>query len=128
MPLGETVQFDQSPYESTIKAVEDAGLQAKKVSLCGLVTEVSPKIQCHLFLYRVSEYDGEVLESIPAGQLKWININDISTLKMPQADSVMGPEILMKKTAFFEAKMYFSEDMKLLKTETISPDGTIIVL
>ena len=128
MPLGETVQFDQSPYESTIKAVEDAGLRAKKVSLCGLVTEVSPKIQWHLFLCRVSEFDGETLDSIPAGQLKWVNINDISMLKKPQADSVMSPEILIKKTAFFEAKMYFSEDMKLLKTEKVSSDGATITL
>lgn len=119
VPLGESVQFEESPYENAVRAVKEAGLIAKKLALCGVVTEVSPKIQWHLMLYRVSEFEGEALESIPAGQLKWVNVNDITSLKMPGADSVMGPEILVKKTKFFEAKMYFTEDMKLLKTEEV---------
>ncbi|MBP9816305.1 NUDIX domain-containing protein [Candidatus Woesebacteria bacterium] len=118
VPLGETVKFDESPYENAVKAAQESGLTAKKIEFRGLVTEVSPKIQWHLFLYEVKEYEGEALEKIPAGQLKWVKINDIQNLKMPAADGVMGPEILVKKNPFFEAKMYFTEDMKLLKTET----------
>ncbi len=117
VPLGETVKFEESPYENAIRATKEAGLNPKRVTFRGVVTEVSPRIQWHLFLYVVEGFDGEALEKIPAGQLKWVKINEIQNLKMPAADGVMGPEILIKENPFFEAKMYFTEDMKLLKTE-----------
>ncbi len=117
VPLGETILFDESPYDNAIKAAKEAGIIAKKLEFRGLVTELSPKIQWHLFLYVVTEFEGESLSHTSAGELKWVHVNNLSQLKMPQSDGVMGPEILVNKVKFYEARMHFTEDMNLLRTD-----------
>jgi ADP-ribose pyrophosphatase YjhB (NUDIX family) len=117
VPLGETVLSSESPHDCAVRALNDSGLTSTRLIYKGLVTEVSPTVQWHLHLYEAPECIGKNLERIAQGQLRWVRIDELSNTRLPQADMIMGPEVLIKETPFFEAKVYFDAEGKLFKTD-----------
>jgi 8-oxo-dGTP diphosphatase len=113
---GGKVELDESPLECALRELaEETGLRAKETRLRGLVTELSPLAhwQWLLFIYVVTDFEGEVQEELREGRLEWIPVAELEQLPIPQSDALFGPPVLDLEGPFFEATMIFDEKLEL---------------
>lgn len=89
---GGHVEIKESIMASTIREVkEETGLLVSNLSLCGVVNwdNVEYPERLIIFLYRTSEYHGEVKESIE-GSLSWMKVADFKrSQKAPDMDAYL---------------------------------------
>ena len=117
---GGKVEMDESPRECALRELEEeTGLRGTKIIFRGLVTEISPlnHWQWLLFLYVVTEFEGEVCADLREGRLQWFPISAIATLPIPESDALFGPAVLDLQGPFFEAMMRFDQNLKLIDTK-----------
>jgi len=120
---GGKVEINESPHACAVRELEEeTGLRAQTVQFRGLVTEVSPRgdWQWLLFIYVVTEFEGEIVGDEREGRLAWIPIADLDTLPIPASDRYFGPAVLNVAAPFFEAMMTFNEDLELVNVEIYS--------
>lgn len=120
---GGKVEINESPRACAIRELaEETGLRAKTVEFRGLVTEVSPRgdWQWLLFIYVVSEFEGELKQDEREGRLAWFPIADLDQLPIPASDRYFGPVALKPEAPFFEAMMTFDENLELVNVEIYS--------
>lgn len=119
VPLGGEVGFDESPYGCALRELKRSGLKARRVLFRGLITEISPieNKQWLLFIYVVTDFDGEIVNNFDDGQLDWVSLETLSSLPKPQSDNVFGPMVLDLKAPFYDTTMYFDDNKKLTRIE-----------
>jgi 8-oxo-dGTP diphosphatase len=119
VPIGGLIEFTESPLECALRELLVTGLTATKAIFRGLITEISPfeDKQWFLFVYMVTDFTGEVKYEIDKGHLQWFRLSEIASLSKPQSDTIFGPRVLDLKSPFYEATMYFDEDIKLTRVQ-----------
>ncbi|MDQ4075321.1 MAG: NUDIX domain-containing protein [Chloroflexota bacterium] len=124
---GGKVELDESPRECALRELEEeTGLRGKNVLFRGLVTEISPlqHWQWLLFLYVVTNFEGEVRADLREGRLRWIPVPDLKTLPIPQSDALFTPPILDLHHPFFEATMIFDDTLTLIEARIVGEQET----
>jgi 8-oxo-dGTP diphosphatase len=124
--LGGKLEPGESPYECARRELhEEAGLVAKRLRFRGLVTEVSPlpEWQWMLFIYVVTQYDGELLAHNREGRLEWWPVNQVTQLPIPQADAVFFPHVIDLARPFYHAKYIYDSDLILVDTKVYPSEG-----
>ncbi|MGB0384320.1 MAG: NUDIX hydrolase [Ardenticatenaceae bacterium] len=117
---GGKVEMDESPRHCALRELEEeSGLRGKQIIFRGLVTEISPldNWQWLLFLYVVTEFEGELRADLREGRLQWVPISALATLAIPQSDALFGPAVLDLSGPFFEATMHFDQNLKLINAQ-----------
>lgn len=119
VPIGGLIRFDESPSQCALRELSNAGLLAKKAIFRGLISEISPveNKQWFLFAYVVTNFEGQSQDETEAGNLKWIRLSEITNLPKPQSDTIFGPRVLDLNSPFYEATMYFDENIKLVQVQ-----------
>lgn len=105
--LGGKVESGESPEECVIREVkEESGLDIQNPKLRGLLTfpEFAPGQDWYVFLYTVTDYTGELIESAE-GHLKWIDRDKLSDLPMSEGDYLFLE--WLKKYQMFSAKFEY---------------------
>lgn len=113
---GGKVEWNESPRECALRELEEeTGLRGKDARFRGLVTEVSPHAhwQWLLFIYVVTEVEGELREDRREGRLQWIPLSRLASLPIPQSDALFGLAALDLDGPFFEATMIFDEALNI---------------
>src|SRR5258706_10001877 len=91
---------------------EEAGLFIQNPRLRGLLTFPNFKgNDWYVFVYTVSEFDGELLESSPEGSLAWIEDGKLAELNLWESDHIFLPSIAAGK--FFSAKFEYDGEIML---------------
>lgn len=121
--LGGKVGFDESPHDCALRELKRSGLKARQMLFRGLVTEISPieNKQWLLFIYVVTDFDGEIVNNFDDGRLSWVSLEALSSLPKPQSDNVFGPMVLDLKAPFYDTTMYFDDNKKLTRVEKALP-------
>ncbi len=100
---GGKVEMDESPRECALRELhEETGLVGRHALFRGLVTEISPlqHWQWLLFIYVVTEFEGEVRPDLREGRLRWIPVADLPTLPIPLSDASLWPCRARPRCAF----------------------------
>ncbi|TWT13221.1 NUDIX domain-containing protein [Planomicrobium sp. CPCC 101079] len=82
---GGKVDFPESPTEGAIREVfEETGLVVKKIVYKGLdeYTDSSANSRYMVFNYLATEFEGDMLEAPPEGELAWVPIKEALDLPM----------------------------------------------
>lgn len=82
---GGKVDFPESLTEGAAREVwEETGLIVRNLTYKGLDEFVDPKrnFRYMVFNYVADEFEGELLENPPEGELKWVSIHEASTYPM----------------------------------------------
>jgi 8-oxo-dGTP diphosphatase len=119
---GGKVELDESPRECALRELaEETGLRGKQILFRGLVTEISPlqDWQWLLFLYVVTEFEGELRSDLREGRLQWFPVVDLASLPIPQSDALFGPPVLDLAAPFFEATMLFDAELRLVEARVV---------
>ncbi|MBA3530630.1 MAG: 8-oxo-dGTP diphosphatase [Ardenticatenales bacterium] len=119
---GGKVELDESPRECALRELEEeTGLRGTQILFRGLVTEISPleHWQWLLFLYVVTEAEGEIREELREGRLQWIPVAELASLPIPQSDALFGPAVLDLGAPFFEATMLFDAELRLVEARVV---------
>lgn len=119
---GGKVELDESPRSCALRELEEeTGLRARHAHFRGLVTEISARRdwQWLLFLYVVTEWDGEVREDRREGRLAWVPLSRLATLAVPESDAFFGPAVLDLDGPFFDATMRFDADLRLIDAQIV---------
>ena len=115
---GGKVELDESPLECALRELhEETGLRATRATFRALVTEISPLAhwQWLLFVYVVTEWEGEVQAELREGRLEWVPVAALDALPIPSSDAHFGPAALALDGPFFEATMIFDASLQLVE-------------
>lgn len=114
---GGKVEIDESPAECAVRELlEETGLAATaRPELRVIVTETSPlpDWQWLMFIYRVDEFSGE-LAACDEGDLAWIEIEQVSSLDIPQADAIFFPHVLGNNPTPVAMKFEYDDALRLI--------------
>ncbi|MEZ4768381.1 MAG: 8-oxo-dGTP diphosphatase [Caldilineales bacterium] len=114
---GGKVELNESPAECAVRELrEETGLVATgRPELRLIVTETSPlpDWQWLMFVYRISEFSGQVT-SCDEGDLAWIDEDQVLALDIPQADAIFYPHVVAGSTAPIAMKFEYDGDLRLI--------------
>lgn len=113
---GGKLEAGESPHQAAVREFcEETGLHAHDARLCGIVRETSPvpDWQWLIFMYRVTEFSGELLTDPPEGELRWVPLDHLSTTKLPEADVIFTPHVLAERDDVYEAVFHYDENKDL---------------
>ncbi len=116
--VGGKFEFGESPKECAIREIyEETGLKATKLFLNGLIVfpNFDGENDWHAFLYHVTEFEGELLESSAEGNLKWIDKDKVLNLNLWEGDKLFIPWVLENKR--FSAKFIYEN--KVFKSHEV---------
>jgi 8-oxo-dGTP diphosphatase len=122
---GGKVEFRESPLECAIRELrEETGLIANRLTLRGVVTEVSPRedYQWLLFIYVTDDFEGELI-ACDEGHLAWVDVSAVSLLPIPQADAVFFPHVINDDEALYQAKFAYDADLNLMHANEFVFEG-----
>jgi 8-oxo-dGTP diphosphatase len=116
---GGKVEMHEAPLECAIRELrEETGLIARRTTLRGLVTEVSPRAdyQWLLFIYVTDDIEGELIQC-NEGHLAWVDVNAVPLLPIPQADAIFFPRIIYADEPLYQARYTYDADLNLVHVE-----------
>jgi len=108
--LGGKFEAGESP-EMCIKreVLEEAGIVIHDPHLHGLLLFPNFKgNDWYVFVFTAHNFDGELLESSPEGQLEWIDDDQLTNLNLWESDSIFLPWI--EAGRFFSARFEYAGD------------------
>lgn len=111
--LGGKFQPGESPEECVAREVyEESGLRIHHPRLAGFISwpMFDGKDDWYGFVYRASEFSGELLTDSAEGELCWIDTDKLLSLELWEGDYVFLPWVLEGR--FFSAKFTY-EDSRL---------------
>jgi len=68
-----------------------------------------------LFIYITHDFSGVVQADEREGRLRWVSIEQIVTLPLPQADRIFTPRVLDTTMPFYEAKYIYDDALNLVE-------------
>lgn len=113
---GGKVEMHEAPLECAIRELrEETGLIARRLTLRGLITEVSPRddYQWLLFIYVTDDAEGELIQC-NEGHLAWVDVNAVPLLAVPQADAIFFPRIMNDGEPLYQARYSYDADLRLI--------------
>ena len=122
---GGKVEKHEAPLECAVRELrEETGLSARRMTLRGLVTEVSPRddYQWLLFIYLTDDPEGE-LAQCDEGYLAWVDVNAVPLLPIPQADAIFFPRIIDDDEPLYQARYIYDAGLNLVHVEELVPEG-----
>jgi 8-oxo-dGTP diphosphatase len=120
LPPGGKVEFPESIVEGAIREVqEETGLKAKNLVYKGLYEYVNPtkRDRYMIFNYITTDFEGELMENPPEGELKWIEIDELS--QVPMQTSIKRRIPLFFEEGTFEIQVVWDEETNSEKEVTI---------
>jgi len=116
--LGGKFEAGETPEECIRREVEEeAGLIIQNPHLHGLLVFTNFKgNDWYVFVYTAHEFDGELSESSPEGELAWVDDDKLTELNLWESDHIFLPWIDAGK--FFSAKFEYDGD-KLQRHEVV---------
>ena len=108
--LGGKFEAGESPEDCVIREVrEESGLNIRVPYLHGLLTFTNFKgNDWYVFVYTAKDFDGELLQDVPEGQLEWVRDEDILRLPLWDSDQVFLP--WLSQGRFFSGKFLYNGD------------------
>ena len=108
--LGGKFEAGESPEDCVIREVrEESGLNIRAPYLHGLLTFTNFKgNDWYVFVYTAKDFDGELLQDVPEGQLEWVRDEDILRLPLWDSDQVFLP--WLSQGRFFSGKFQYNGD------------------
>jgi 8-oxo-dGTP diphosphatase len=122
---GGKVEIHESPLECAIRELrEETGLIAHRMTLRGVVTEVSPRedYQWLLFIYVTDDFEGELI-ACNEGHLAWVDVSAVSLLPIPQADAIFFPHVINDHKPLYQARYAYDADLNLVHAEEFVFEG-----
>lgn len=116
---GGKVEMHEAPLECAIRELrEETGLIARRMTLRGLVTEVSPRddYQWLLFIYVTDDIEGELIPC-DEGHLAWVDVSAVPLLPIPQADAIFFPRVINDYETLYQARYTYDADLNLVHVE-----------
>ena len=111
---GGKLEDGESPYDCAYRELyEETGLSAQKLSLRGMITEVSPRTdwQWMIFIYVTEDFTGTIIEDEREGSLKWVNLSEVNSLSLPQADQVFFDKVVNYNGYIYQAKFIYDDEL-----------------
>jgi 8-oxo-dGTP diphosphatase len=122
---GGKVEIHESPLECAIRELrEETGLSANRMSLRGVVTEVSPRqdYQWLLFIYVTDDFEGELI-ACDEGHLAWVDVSAVSLLPIPEADAIFFPHVINDDEPLYQAKYAYDVGLNLVHADEFGFGG-----
>lgn len=114
---GGKLELGESPAECAVRELrEETGLRAKRAVLRGVITETSPRPdhQYLLFVYVVTDFDGDVVSDGREGQLRWWPIDGWQRIPMPGPDLRFFEPVVWGSGEPYEATIPLDADLQVL--------------
>lgn len=120
---GGKIDAKESPRECALRELrEETGLQAKEPQLRAIVTEISPipDWQWLMFIYRVEVESREIVGDLREGRLQWFDVDEVSSLPIPQADAIFYPFVMAADGPPVELKFVYDAQLRLTHWEKVT--------
>lgn len=114
--VGGKIEEGESPDDALIREVkEETGLDVISYNMKGVVCypEFYPGVTEYMFIYEITEFDGDLIEDCKEGELKWIDKQDINDLHMWEGDKLI---FKWMDQSFFSAKIKYENDTMNLES------------
>lgn len=108
--VGGKIEAGETPEECAIREIrEETGLIAHDVDLRGIITfpEFTPDQDWYVYVFRVTEFSGELLEECPEGTLEWVDYSQVLNKPTWEGDLIFLKWILDREP-FFSAKFHYT--------------------
>lgn len=108
--VGGKFEIGETPEECAKREIyEETGLIAEKLELCGFITFpnfTQDGQDWYSFVYRVTEFSGNLTEKCPEGTLEWVNYEDVMNKPTWEGDYIFLQWILDRRP-YFSAKFTY---------------------
>lgn len=109
--VGGKIEHGETPDECAIREIyEETGLIVKDIRLQGIITfpEFTPNKDWYTYVFRVTDFEGELVAECDEGTLEWVNYEDVLNKPTWEGDLVFLEWILSHKP-FFSAKFRYDD-------------------
>lgn len=111
--VGGKLDPGESPEECARREIfEETGLIAKKMRLCGHIVFPSQSFgeDFYAFVFRVTEFEGSLLEDCREGTLEWVDYNKIIE-KPTWSGDYQFIQWILENRAYFSAKFVYDQEV-----------------
>lgn len=110
--VGGKFEAGETPEECAKREIlEETGLKAKDLRLKGVITfpEFTPENDWYTYVFRVTDFEGDVSEDCPEGDLQWVPYDEVLSKPTWEGDLIFLEWILGNKP-FFSAKFTYVDN------------------
>ncbi len=114
---GGKIEIHESAAECAVRELqEETGLIARRPELRIIATETSPlpNWQWLMFIYLVTDFQGDLNGDCIEGDLAWIPVDEVLDLPIPQADAIFYPLVIGDQTGLISIKFEYDAGLQLV--------------
>lgn len=94
MGVGGHIEPGETKEEALVREVkEETGLDVLSYTYCGELLFINDDYEEIIYLYKVNDFKGDLIEC-NEGDLKWVDIDKVLSLKMWEGDYIFVPKII----------------------------------